>query len=397
MSRWPRVPIGDVLKPRNEIVHPRDHPTGNGTFVGLEHVESGTGRRVGSQQIDLARLTGRKAHFRTGDIVYGYLRPYLNKVWVAEFDGYCSVDQYVFSVDSAADPRYVAAYLRSPEFLGLAPVHGSPGQLPRIRTEEVLSVPIPLPEISRQRAIVARLTEEMASVRRAAISSMGRGSQIAALRKFALNQAFAEESKRAPSLPIRGVARIQTGYAFKSSWFRPTGTRLLRNTNIGHGAIDWTDTARLDSSLESNFTSFQLRSGDIVLSLDRPLVSGGIKVARIEDRDTPALLLQRVARFILGPNVTAEYLYRFLFTDSFIAAITGHDQSLGIPHASPRQVGGALIPIPPVERQRRLAAELEERLVTIDAMAKSVDAEFEAIQAIPAALLRRAFAEHEAA
>src|SRR2546426_3651019 len=42
-------------------------------------LESGSGRRTGSLEIDLASLTGRKPRFYTGDIVYGYLRPYLNK------------------------------------------------------------------------------------------------------------------------------------------------------------------------------------------------------------------------------------------------------------------------------------------------------------------------------
>ena len=44
---WSAVPLGDVLALRSEIVHPRDHPNGGATFVGLEHIESGTGRRIG--------------------------------------------------------------------------------------------------------------------------------------------------------------------------------------------------------------------------------------------------------------------------------------------------------------------------------------------------------------
>ena len=68
--------------------------------MGLEHVEPQTGRRIGSIPIDLATMTGRKARFLPGDIVYGYLRPYLNKVWIAAFEGFCWVDQYVFIVDA---------------------------------------------------------------------------------------------------------------------------------------------------------------------------------------------------------------------------------------------------------------------------------------------------------
>ena len=53
--------------------------------------------------------------------------------------------------------------------------------------------------------------------------------------------------------------------------------------------------------------------------------------------------------------------------------------------------------IPPVVEQRRIAAELRERLATIDQMTRAIDAQLEAIGALPAALLRRAFEEIEAA
>ena len=99
----------------------------------------------------MANLTGRKPRFYEGDIVYGYLRPYLNKVWVAEFDGLCSVDQYVYKVDTIkADTVFIAWFLRSPVYLQRAPIKTTPGQLPRIRTEEVALVELNLPPLSEQ-------------------------------------------------------------------------------------------------------------------------------------------------------------------------------------------------------------------------------------------------------
>ena len=111
----------------------------------------------------MSQLTGRKPRFYAGDIVYGYLRPYLNKLWVAELDGLCSVDQYVYEVNQAkADTAFIAWFMRSPVYLERAPIDTTPGQLPRIRTEEVASVEINLPQLREQRAIVARLQSELA-------------------------------------------------------------------------------------------------------------------------------------------------------------------------------------------------------------------------------------------
>jgi restriction endonuclease S subunit len=152
LRRWPRVQLGRLLQLRKEIVHPRDNRSGPAAFVGLEHIEPISGRRIGSQPVEISKLTGRKPRFYTGDIVYGYLRPYLNKVWIAEFDGLCSVDQYVYSVDgSQADTEFLAWFMRSPTYLRRAPISTTPGQLPRIRIEEVAAVDVNLPPLIEQR------------------------------------------------------------------------------------------------------------------------------------------------------------------------------------------------------------------------------------------------------
>ena len=109
----------------------------------------------------MSQLTGRKPRFYKDDIVYGYLRPYLNKVWIAEFDGLCSVDQYVYQVDTVkADTGFVAAYMLSPMCLAVAPIDTTPGQLPRIRTEEVASVETSLPSLVEQRRIMRIIAQQ---------------------------------------------------------------------------------------------------------------------------------------------------------------------------------------------------------------------------------------------
>jgi type I restriction enzyme S subunit len=161
-QRWPRRRLGDALIPRNDIVHPRNNPKGRVRFVGLEHIQPHTGRRIGEDEVEMAKLTGRKAQFFAGDIVYGYLRPYLNKVWIADFDGLCSVDQYVYRVaDELADTDFIGCFMRSETYLRRAPIGNTPGQLPRIRLEEVAAVEIELPPLAEQRAIAKLLNAEL--------------------------------------------------------------------------------------------------------------------------------------------------------------------------------------------------------------------------------------------
>jgi restriction endonuclease S subunit len=176
------IRLKDILIPHKEIIHPGDRESGTAEFVGLEHTESNTGRRLGCQTIDLTKLTGRKPTFKKGQIVYGYLRPYLNKVWIAEFDGCSSVDQFAFDVRSdIVDVRFAAWFMRSSTFLGRSAIVTTTGQLPRIGTEEIAAVKIELPSLVRQQEIADRIDgwhsdwqrlRELLTVESATISSL---------------------------------------------------------------------------------------------------------------------------------------------------------------------------------------------------------------------------------
>jgi type I restriction enzyme S subunit len=192
------------------------------------------------------------------------------------------------------------------------------------------------------------------------------------------------------------VAKVQSGYAFKSEWFTEEGIRLLRNANIFQGFIAWDNTVRLPNNRGSEFQAYELSVGDIVLSLDRPVVSKGIKVARISANDVPSLLLQRVGRFQLRDSVDPDYLYAFLNSTIFIAAITQHDQSLGVPHVSPAQVEAVEFPFPPLPEQKRIAAILKEQMEAVERSRQATLAQIEAAQALPAAYLRAVFNSSEA-
>ena len=200
-----------------------------------------------------------------------------------------------------------------------------------------------------------------------------------------------EDMRRWPSGQIGQVAKVQSGYAFKSEWFAAEGIRLLRNANVFQGYVAWDEEVRLPSERRSAFTLYELSAGDIVLSLDRPVVSSGLKVARLEDSDVPALLLQRVGRFRIHGLLEPDYLYAFLNSTAFLSRITGHDQSLGVPHVSPSQVEAVELPLPPPSEQKRMADVLGRHTIKADCVCEAVENELAAINALPAALLRRAF------
>ena len=179
-----------------------------------------------------------------------------------------------------------------------------------------------------------------------------------------------------PSAPIslREVATLQNGYAFKSEWFGKTGTRLLRNANIGHGDLRWDDVVYLPPSRTAEFERFELIEGDIVLSLDRPFIRTGTKVAQVSASDLPCLLLQRVGRFIFDRGMLdATYLYLWVCSPHFARQIDP-GRSNGVPHVSSREVESAVVHVPPLPEQRRIVAKVEQLMAVCDELEKRLTA-----------------------
>lgn len=173
------------------------------------------------------------------------------------------------------------------------------------------------------------------------------------------------------------VVSMLNGYAFKSEWFLSSGIRLVRNVNVSHGRLDWQQVACVSPTIADEFSQFALAEGDVVLSLDRPIISTGLKLAVVQGDDLPCFLLQRVARLSPDINVlSADYMLLWLRSDCFVKAIDP-GRSNGVPHISTKQVAALTIDLPPLAEQarivtrvtglRRLCAHLHRRLAASQA------------------------------
>ena len=189
---------------------------------------------------------------------------------------------------------------------------------------------------------------------------------------------------------LGNAAMYLNGYAFKSQWFVPEGIRLVRNANVSHGVLDWSDTACIPTARLSEFDSFQLAEGDIVLSLDRPIISTGLKAARIEQADLPALLLQRVLR-IEPVIVSGEFVFMWLFSPLFQGSINP-GRSIGVPHVSHNEVMRASFPLPPLAEQAAIVERVEALMTTCRLLEAEIAASRTHAAHLLQAVLKEAFA-----
>jgi type I restriction enzyme S subunit len=128
--------------------------------VALENIESWTGRYVPSD----SEFEGEGIAFEKGDILFGKLRPYLAKAWVAPQSGEAIGDFLVIRPDNRAVSRFTAYQILSREFISIVDGATFGTKMPRASWEIVGAMSLPLPSPAEQSAIVIFLDRETAKI-----------------------------------------------------------------------------------------------------------------------------------------------------------------------------------------------------------------------------------------
>lgn len=127
----------------------------------LEDIEKEAGRLVTRVQAYARNSKSTKSEFQEGDILYGKLRPYLNKVLVADRAGYSTTEIVAIRPILALNTEYCALALRRPDFVEYVTRCGQGTKMPRLRREDAITAPFPLPPLPEQNRIVTKVEELM--------------------------------------------------------------------------------------------------------------------------------------------------------------------------------------------------------------------------------------------
>ena len=183
-KEWKVVKIGDVAKIDTEPIRPK--PGEKYYYIGLEDIESETGRILKDENelIDGSQIKSTKYVFSKEHVLYGRLRPYLNKVALPTRDGICSTDILpVLPNKNLILREYLAYLMRLPRFVEWATSRMKGTNHPRISSRDLLEYKIPLPPIDEQKKIV----EIISSVERLRDIELQKKEQLMALKTQLMN------------------------------------------------------------------------------------------------------------------------------------------------------------------------------------------------------------------
>lgn len=127
-----------------------DAENSNLPYMGLEHIESWTGKRITD---DNALSEGVASHFRPDDVLFGKLRPYLAKVYLSEIEGLASTEALVLRSKEDIFSKFLKYYVLSRDFINIVDSSTFGAKMPRASWDFIGNLFLTIPPLPEQQTI----------------------------------------------------------------------------------------------------------------------------------------------------------------------------------------------------------------------------------------------------
>ncbi len=149
--------LGEVVKVQSGLVSPLEAPYCDMIHIGPANIESHTGKLVDLKTAKEEKLISGKYLFDPSMVLYSKIRPNLNKVTIASFEGICSADMYPLKPTKELDKRFLLFILKQKDFWDYAVSNSGRANIPKINRKALLNYKIVLPPLSLQQSFAAKI------------------------------------------------------------------------------------------------------------------------------------------------------------------------------------------------------------------------------------------------
>lgn len=156
-SHWSCVPFRRIAKVQCNLVRPSENLTMS--QISPDSIEKNSGKIIKTRTVEEAKVDSDNHRFYKGQILYSKIRPLLNKVTIAPYDGLCSADMYPIS--TIENTEYVMYYMLSEAFLSsVKNIVADRVKMPKINQDELKNTDFVIPPFSEQQVIVDYLKDK---------------------------------------------------------------------------------------------------------------------------------------------------------------------------------------------------------------------------------------------
>lgn len=362
--------------------------------IGLENIESKTGRFIETS----TEFEGNGTAFQEGDIVYGKLRPYLQKVWLATFDGNAVGDFFVFRAKENCHNKLLFYIMISDGFTCLCNGATFGAKMPRVSSDFIRGMHLYLPPMFEQDAMISYLDKKCGEIDKAIATQEKRVELLKELRQNIITQAVTRGIH--PDAPLKDsgvewigevpehweVKRIKhvckingrvgyRGYTTADLVPEGEGAYTIGGKHITNNVLDLSDAEYISWEKYYESPEIMVKKGDIVTAQRGSLGKTAIIRDEIgEATINPSLVLLNHIRIL------NEFLYWYLVSNTTLIAIELLNTSTAVPMVSQWQISNIKIPVPPLSEQQEIVSYIESQTARLDKSIEKAEHQIELLQ-----------------
>ena len=352
IKTWPMVRLGEVCNEIKDRI--QSSKIAVGEYVTTDSMVKDCG---GIVQAGYVPSDVGLVEYHKGDVLIANIRPYLKKIWLADHDGGCSSDVVVFrsNIDGLSS-EYLYSVLSQDAYFEYVMQKPRGTKMPRGDRDWMKEFRFPLPTLTEQRAIVARLERELA-----AVEKMKNGFE--ALAETAKAEFKAELKEVFEEISCGGAETRRLGDTFRFIDYRgmtpnkiATGVPLITAKNIRFGYMDYRERFYIsEEDYAKRQTRGVARCGDILFTTEAPM--GYVALADQKRFSTG----QRIIAF-QWPNATEHnnryFLYYFM-SDVFQDQVRENASGATAQGIKSSRLVNLSVLIPECQKQSQVVARLD--------------------------------------
>lgn len=394
---WRWVKLGEVceLNPRRSLIERKESdPT---SFIPMEAVDANSGMISDLRIRPYGEIKKGYTFFAEGDVLFAKITPCMQNgkhaiaAGLIDGIGFGTTEFHVLRPSQDVISELIWSFVRQPSLLIEATDHftGAVGQQ-RLPQDYLANLKFPLPPLPEQRRIAGVLRGQMAAVEKARAAATARLEAVKALPAAFLRQTFPKSGGPLPSgwrwVKLRDVVDVRDG-THDTPQYVNKGIPLITSKNLKPEGIDFSNVLYIS---EEDHNQIKKRSGvtkeDILFAMIGTI--GNPVIIETENQFS----IKNVALFKFESSPVLNGYFYYLLSSRLILDQLDKNSQGGIQKfVSLAVLRNLQIPLPQTSEQQRIAGMLSEQMAVVDKARAAAEEELNAINALPAALLRRAF------
>ena len=356
--------------------------------VGLENIEGFTGQYVETE----TKYDGEGVQVRVGDIVYGKLRPYLCKAWLATFECNAVGDFYVFRCKNNNYTRYIHQLFLSHGFTDITNASTYGARMPRVASSFIQSLSFPIPPLAEQRAIVSYLDSKVGQIDTYVAKQTQQIELLKELKQAvianAVTKGIANDNNHHTKLKQSGISWVgeipehwevkRLGLFFTENKTINSCMQCTEAYKFNYGTLIRKDEDIDPNELKDTYNKYTiLKPRDIVingLNLNYDFVSQRVALATTAGIITSAYI-------VLSPRTKVNELFFYYLFKSMDGMKLFHGMGTGIRLTlSFKDLRYQLLPIPPLSEQRAIVSYIEAKTASINKLIDAYEQQVERVK-----------------